>query len=134
MYRSVEIGGNKTQELIERDLTASSSPSSSCSSSPWLSGSLSESLSACSDLLVILFRVPPYRKINIKSTSCRRSTNIYKTVHKLCVGCLTCLWSTTLSITEVTMQLMVLANMKIIILCQRHNGILVSLNRKWRKH
>ena len=68
------------------------------------------------------------------STSCRCSTCIYETVHKLCVGCLTCLWSTTLSITEVMMQLMVLANMKIIILCQRHNGILVSLNREWRKH
>lgn len=32
------------------------------------------------------------------------------------------------------MQLMVLANMKIIILCQRHSGILVSLDggRRWR--
>lgn len=43
-------------------------------------------------------------------------------------GSLTCLWSTTLSTTEVTMQLTVLANMKIIILCQRHSGILVSLD------
>lgn len=41
---------------------------------------------------------------------------------------LTCLWSTTLSTMEVMMQLMVLANMKIIILCQRHSGILVSLD------
>lgn len=53
---------------------------------------------------------------------------------------LTCLWSTTLRITEVTMQQMVLANMKIIILCQRHSGILVSLDggtrrgRGQRKH
>lgn len=37
------------------------------------------------------------------------------------------------SSTEVRMQQMVLANMKIIILCQRHKGILVSLDRKRRK-
>lgn len=46
---------------------------------------------------------------------------------------LTCRWSTTLSMTEVTMQLMVLANMKIIILCQRHSGILVSLDGGMRR-
>lgn len=33
------------------------------------------------------------------------------------------------SSTEATMQQMVLASMKIIILCQRHKGILVSLNK-----
>lgn len=48
-------------------------------------------------------------------------------IYRQTVRCLTCLWSTMLSSTEVMMQLMVLANMKIIILCQRHNGILVSL-------
>lgn len=46
---------------------------------------------------------------------------------------MTCLWSTMLSSTEVMMQPIVLANMKIIILCQRHNGILVSLDEKIRK-
>lgn len=37
------------------------------------------------------------------------------------------------SSTEVTMQQMVLASMKIIILCQRHKGILVSLSKKKKK-
>ena len=42
---------------------------------------------------------------------------------------LTCFLSTTLRLTEATMQAIVFANIKIIICCQRHRGIFNSLEK-----